>query len=216
MLLALDLRIAALVLVAAPACAAAHDREVEERDAAGHVIARAHETRGVDGAYVRHGPFEAFYADGTRRAAGEYRSGARSGAWTTFHANGALESRGAYLDDAAEGVWIWRQADGALDAERTGVYEAGLRIDAWPEEGVFEGPLRSGGSMKSEFAHGLRHGRTLQFYASGAKEAEGRYADGLREGAWSYWKEDGTLDPERSGWYADHDKVRDLAPGEQL
>lgn len=47
----------------------------------------------------------------------------------------------------------------------------------------------------------IREGRHKAWYLSGQLQEEGRYAEDLRTGPWSFWGEDGTLDSERSGIY---------------
>jgi hypothetical protein len=61
----------------------------------------------------------------------------------------------------------------------------------------------STGALKAriETEDGTPHGACVRFYADGAKEAEGRFADGELEGPWTFWTPDGRIDPARSGTY---------------
>ena len=54
---------------------------------------------------------------------------------------------------------------------------------------------------------GQREGPCRRFYSDGSKMAEGSYAAGRMEGAWSFWRRDGSLDADRSGQYAAGVKV---------
>ena len=53
------------------------------------------------------------------------------------------------------------------------------------------------------FENGLQHGEARAWHPNGKQESEGRFDAARRTGEWRYWKEDGTLDLERSGLYAD-------------
>ncbi len=110
--------------------------------------------RGV-GEYVddeRDGPWEFFYEDGAKHKAGAYAEGRREDGWTTWHrngermqeatyqqgrmdgfwqewySNGQVKEAGRYLNGRREGWWQFFHYDGAVDI-RTGMYEAGRRID---------------------------------------------------------------------------------------
>lgn len=160
------------------------------------------------------GPHEERWPNGRTKLVGHYRDGVPTGVFETWYEDGTPESRGAYLEGKKEGVWIQRDPSGAIDMERTGVYEDGVRIHDWWEEGIRTGELRSGLVQHSEYEHGLRNGRSRTFYSSGKLESAGQYANGLRTGVWVFWHEDGTLDPEQTGYYENHDKVRDLDAAE--
>ena len=56
--------------------------------------------------------------------------------------------------------------------------------------------------MECETRDGKREGACRRYYPSGAKQSEGAYVEGRMEGPWTYWLEDGTVDPARSGTYA--------------
>jgi len=46
-----------------------------------------------------------------------------------------------------------------------------------------------------------REGACKRFYADGSPLAEGTYANGKMVGEWTFWRPDGSIDPERSGTY---------------
>ncbi len=56
---------------------------------------------------------------------------------------------------------------------------------------------------------GKREGLCRRFYSDGRKMAEGNYAAGLMEGAWTFWLEDGSVDVARSGRYVSGDRTED-------
>jgi len=47
----------------------------------------------------------------------------------------------------------------------------------------------------------VKHGRSIRRSRTGALLEEGSYRDGLREGAWTFWRRDGSVDPDLSGMY---------------
>jgi antitoxin component YwqK of YwqJK toxin-antitoxin module len=60
------------------------------------------------------------------------------------------------------------------------------------------------------YVDGVKDGRSEQWYPGGAKEWDGSYQDGYREGRWMFWNEDGSLDQERSGDYQAGQRVAGL------
>jgi antitoxin component YwqK of YwqJK toxin-antitoxin module len=44
-----------------------------------------------------------------------------------------------------------------------------------------------------QFVAGKKHGATVRWHASGAKELEGSYKDGKKDGTFSYYTEEGEL-----------------------
>lgn len=47
----------------------------------------------------------------------------------------------------------------------------------------------------------VKHGRSTRRSRTGTLLEEGSYRDGLREGAWTFWRRDGSVDPDLSGMY---------------
>ena len=58
-----------------------------------------------------------------------------------------------------------------------------------------------------EVRDGRKEGLCRRFYANGEKQAEGAYAAGRMDGPWTFWREDGSVDAERSGDYVAGDRV---------
>jgi len=80
----------------------------------------------VNGA--RQGRWSFWYPDGTKQMDGYYRDGAGSGRWVHWYRSGFKRAEGDYIDDELAGYWkVWNE-DGSLDHERTGIYEAGVRV----------------------------------------------------------------------------------------
>ena len=70
----------------------------------------------------------------------------------------------------------------------------------------------SDGAVKSSvvYVDGSREGAREQWYPSGVTECRGAYSHGAREGPWTFWNEDGSIDQERSGEYREGKRVAQL------
>ncbi|TDJ75251.1 MAG: hypothetical protein E2O39_04255 [Planctomycetota bacterium] len=120
----------------------------------GVVFHREDGTQSAAGTYhlgLESGPWTEWLEDGSR-AEGQYVEGLRSGPWTYWHANGAEQEAGAYEAGKRTGPWTWWyerggkreeslyangerwglvtywKPDGALDPERSGFFEAGVKV----------------------------------------------------------------------------------------
>ena len=60
------------------------------------------------------------------------------------------------------------------------------------------------------YVDGVKQGASEQWYPSGTKEAEGRYEADQREGPWTFWKADGSVDQERTGEYRTGRRIGEL------
>jgi len=58
----------------------------------------------------------------------------------------------------------------------------------------------------------VKNGPSVIWSRSEMKLAEGSYRDGKRDGPWTYWNEDGSIDTEKSGVYEGDVRVSDPAP----
>jgi antitoxin component YwqK of YwqJK toxin-antitoxin module len=131
-----------------------------------------------------------WYRNGQKESEGAYRDtlrrqsnswNIRVGPWTEWHKNGQKKSKGSYIESAhsnvwREGVWTYWNEDGSINTEKSGIYKAGKRI----------APL---------------DGLATSHHPNGEKESEGEYKNGKKEGLWTYWNEDGSIDHEKSGIY---------------
>ncbi len=194
-------RVACALLAGLSACGE-DARVVRAYHASGQLESEGHEHVATDGTWELDGPFHTYHSNGARRANGAYSAGLRSGPWTSWYEDGAAEARGAYLFGEREGVWIQRAPNGSIDRAKTGVYENGERITEYVVDGVLsdaygDGQLRERVTCRD----GLRHGLATTWHPNGARRSEGRYSDGRRSGRWTYWNEDGSVDPQLSGLY---------------
>jgi antitoxin component YwqK of YwqJK toxin-antitoxin module len=99
----------------------------EIRYASGAVQFRYDHYLSADGQrWVRHGPFQEFYEDGTLACEGQYEDGLEQGRWRDYHENGQLAADGYFVDGAEDGVWQFWTAKGK--EEETIVYRDGVEI----------------------------------------------------------------------------------------
>jgi antitoxin component YwqK of YwqJK toxin-antitoxin module len=85
-------------------------------------------------------------------------------------------------------------------------------LDGSPPEGADEHTSYYAEDVREEWAQyldGRRHGACKRWYRDGTLRAEGRYEHGRMEGAWTWYRQDGSVDPERSGTYRDGRRVSD-------
>jgi len=62
----------------------------------------------------------------------------------------------------------------------------------------------------------VRHGPAIRWSRAGQKLEEGGYVDGEREGPWTFWNDDGRIDPARTGYYHEGARVGDDPPADPL
>ncbi|MGH0035030.1 MAG: toxin-antitoxin system YwqK family antitoxin [Myxococcota bacterium] len=75
---------------------------------------------------LRHGPFVAWYDDGSPKAHGEYRMGRRHGTWLKFDAQGRVQVEAEFADDRKHGWLRVFAEDGSLRSESR--WEHGRRV----------------------------------------------------------------------------------------
>jgi hypothetical protein len=97
-------------------------------------------------------------------------------------------------------LWIdqYGNAGGCVTSHYPNYWVVGPRI---PKETYSVG-LASGGGL-------AKQGPSTSWSRTGEKLEEGEYQRDLRTGAWTFWHEDGSVDPSRTGVYEDGKKVRD-------
>jgi len=162
-------------------------------------------------ALVNDGVYRRWHDDDALAAEGSYAQGLLSGEWSTFHESGKLRTKGAFLKGRRTGRWELFWEDGRKAAE--GSYLLGLRDDRWlywhpdgtkdeVESGlyrmkaeVYEGEGRPRRYVV-ETRNGVRHGRWTSYWENGERQLEGTYRAGVREGWWSFFHLDGSLEPE--------------------
>lgn len=108
--------------------------------------------------------------------AGPVRYGKREGVWTTWHENGQKRWEGFYKNGEKAGTW-------------TAWYENGQKLS----EHLYKYLVWTGVSTKTEVRDRALLSETY-WYENGQKWWEGSLKDGKKEGTWTWWNEDGTVD----------------------
>ena len=125
-----------------------------------------------------------------------------------FYPDSQLMAQGYYLDKQKDSVWEFYARDGRL--LRREHYEKGLKngvLEVFDSLGKilvhqewFRG-LRNGywmewnaaGFQSYTYKLNLSHGPYAAFYADSVRAIEGQYAEGLKQGKWSFYLPSGTL-----------------------
>lgn len=150
---------------------------IAERYASGQLIYEGEQVLDGDGRWVRHGPWSAYYEDGSPWERGAYADGVEDGRWDWWYENGQPMSAGAFRDGVRVGPWSWWYPDGRL--MMTGTHDE----------------------------NGVGCGRWTYWHANGIQAAEGRMVDGELGGRWLVWGEDGVLDARASGLYEAGERI---------
>lgn len=81
-------------------------------------------------------------------------------------------------------------------------------LRAWEREGVRASYYADGRpESQASVRDGVRQGLAIEWYPNGTQAARGSYEHGERTGDWSFWRADGSLDRDRSGYYAAGQRV---------
>ncbi len=174
----------------------------------GSVKERYHVYRDEEGSAVLHGEYVARYSDGKVSSAGEYLHGKRDGKWRFRHDSGKLASTGNFKRGERHGTWTFRHPNGKTAS--TGRFDEGQRVGLWSfydEKGEMDRDrscryapvnLEYGPGvprLQGQLRDGVRDGRWVFFWENGRPMLEGEYRDGLRHGPWRFHHVDGSYDP---------------------
>ena len=71
-----------------------------------------------------------YYANGQVETECDIRGERRDGTCKRYYADGSPLAEGAYVEGKMDGEWTFWRPDGSVDPERSGRYEAGVRVGA--------------------------------------------------------------------------------------
>jgi len=160
---------------------------------------------------TRHGPFVTRFPDGTPALRGAYEDGVLDGAWERFHPSGASAERGTYARGLKTGRWTHARPDGAglgayELARGTGIERRWLDDGAPFSEVALKGGVRHGAAKLFTRDGGVLgtaryvNGKLDGAYAVGTRSSlrlEENYANGVRTGARSIWRDGIVIAEER-------------------
>ncbi len=157
----------------------------------------------------RKGVWKEFYPDGSVKANGQYTDDFKSGYWEYFHPNGTLEQKGSFDEKGQySGVWQWYDEssrlirtenfrNGVNDGELTEYDSQGnLILQGYFINGKEEGKwiFNTGGMhTEGEYSEGLRNGTWKTFYNNGKAAFEGRFIDDNPHGKYTSWYDNGRM-----------------------
>ena len=142
-----------------------------------------------------------WHANGQLKSDRHARNGRPHGRSRTWHANGQLESEGQVVDGADDGVWRHWNKDGSLEFTETYRRGSSLRKRTWHTNGRVAGERMSKKYSYSPSQKLGVHERWIYWDEAGRKRSEGELLNGQRDGQWTFWKPDGTVDRALSGRY---------------
>ena len=108
------------------------------------------------------------------------------GDWVYFFENGQMCQRGRYVDHQRHGTWTFWLAEGGPPWTATYTYGRGPE-NGWAEKPSTETTLRSTGCRRE----GLREGVWTVWRENGRKWASGPFKNDKQEGVWTNWRENG-------------------------
>ena len=137
----------------------------------------------IDG--VRDGLYEEFYEDGQLKGRGNFKDGKPDGHQESYHNNGQLQFRGNYIDGKRDGLFENLDENGNVSITET--WENGLLIINGVEISERDGLI------SHQDTYDPVTGIVETFHENGQLEFRGTIIDGILDGLWETFDEDGNL-----------------------
>jgi antitoxin component YwqK of YwqJK toxin-antitoxin module len=136
---------------------------------------------------VGEGPFWRLFENGSPRYWGVERKGKLHGTWIGWHDNGARATEAEFEAGILHGAFRKWSREGQLLYQ--GHHDAAGEMHGswsrwWPN-----GQLR----VQWDMDHGRSSGSVTTFHENGTRASSGLRTDGRREGAWTWWNDDGSV-----------------------
>ena len=160
------------------------------------------------GSKVLHGPYAAFYKDGTPKTSGQYFNNVSTGVWEFYYLSGELRMRGSLVEGRNEGPWEYFFENGRKSMEgdiyngkREGYWKMFYQNGSIKSEGSFKAGKRQGewkfyfemGGLQASANYVEDFGDYEEYYPSGTVKMRGTKQSGQKTGVWEYYYEDGTI-----------------------
>jgi antitoxin component YwqK of YwqJK toxin-antitoxin module len=152
-----------------------------------------------------------YYRNGKIKNTGTYTAGKQTGMWKWYDEHGKLESEGSYLNDKETGTWKYYYPDGKLKSESN--YENGKLkglSKSYDEDGkLYDESVYKNNKIDSYkyyaadgkiIAQGKASSGKVNFVRYNIfrnKTAEGQVVNGLEEGVWKFYYDNGALQYEQ-------------------
>lgn len=124
------------------------------------------------------GPVRDYYANGDVQMKGSYKNNKRNGVFLYYTSEHTYESAGRYADDYSTGKWQYFHPNGQLAREVIYNQTAFVK-NVWDSVGTL---LVSNGN-----------GKFVEMFPNGQMKTEGEYLNGMQEGIWFGYFENGDL-----------------------
>jgi len=139
-----------------------------------------------------------------------FQEGQAQGDWTWWYDDGSLNTQGSFAGGEKDGKWLWWYANGKKFAETD--YAAGVSqgvLSYWSEEGelLAEGTYDEEGTevngtfvdfssdliltAQRSYVDGLKEGDWIEWYENGQQASASHYKNGQPTGTWMQWNEEG-------------------------
>jgi antitoxin component YwqK of YwqJK toxin-antitoxin module len=140
-----------------------------------------------DGNFVKDGKYATWYQSGQPKNEGLYENGKLSGNWKNWYSNGQTESEYNYVRDTVDGPFKkwYENGQKRVEAEE----KMGKLVGSWTswyENGQMEWKASYDEAGKSNGTH-------TKWHKNGQKELEENYLNGIRDGEFKMWDEEGNL-----------------------
>ena len=129
----------------------------------------------IDGNFLRHGMYKAWYHDGTKAEEIEYEKGKKHGKYISWHENGAKKVECEFKNDKKHGRYASWYENGAKEDEiEYENDEKNGKYNWWYKNGTRGGQER--------YVNGLRDGTFKNWYSDGRKKSIANYNKGTIDG----------------------------------
>jgi uncharacterized protein len=160
------------------------------------------------GSHILHGPYTAFYINGTIEKTGFYKNNVPDSIWTYFYESGLMKMKGTMRNGVNHGLWEYFFENGnrsmagmIMDSKREGAWKYYYENGQLKSEGEYKGDVKQGiwnyfyeeGILKAQEYNVDGVGKYKEFYASGNLKAEGLNKSGVSDSTWVFYYENGKV-----------------------
>lgn len=160
--------------------------------------------RDLEGHEQKHGRYRSFHANGQLESEGAFEHDLESGPWVFHHPDGTLAAKGSFADGLRSGTWETFHPDGSPESK--GGYVRGARDGRWnfwradgskdlAASGIHQLVVyrskEDGRHYRGYLIDNLREGPWTSYWPDGSVQLEGLFTGGKRDGEWRFFHPDG-------------------------